>query len=136
MTEFYDEEYLLDRLYEKIGNNGIKGKIVMPKPVSGISNRKTYLDNYEEIRNKIERKYVPTLMQFIHSELSADVSLSGDNKLIIAGIFRNPTFEKIIKTYCMTYIQCQSCKGGNTDIVKEDKILFMKCNNCKSNKSI
>ncbi len=136
MTEFYDEEYLLDRLYEKIGNNGLKGKIVMPKPVSGIANRKTYLNNYEEIRNKIERKYVPSLMQFIKSELSADASLTGDNKLIITGIFRNPTFEKIIKTYCMNYIQCQSCKGGNTDIVKEDKILFIKCNNCKSNKSI
>ncbi len=36
------EEYLLNRLYEAIGANGIKGKIIMPRPVSSIKYRKTF----------------------------------------------------------------------------------------------
>ncbi len=130
------EEYLLDRLYSKIGENGIKGKIIMPKPISHILNKKTFLDNYLEIQEKIERKYVPNLIEYLKNELSTEVSLNGENKLVITGIFRNPTFEKVIKSYCILYVQCQSCKSGLTEIIKDNKILYLNCNNCKSKKAI
>ena len=133
---FYSEEILLDRLYNKIGDNGVKGKIVMPKPISSILNRKTYLDNFVEIQQKIERKYVPSLIEFLKNELSTDGAVNGENKLVLTGIFRGPSFEKAIKNYCMQYVQCQSCKSGNTDLSKEEKIIFMTCNNCKSKKAI
>jgi translation initiation factor 2 beta subunit (eIF-2beta)/eIF-5 len=132
----YETNDLLDRLYNKIGNNGIRGKIILPKPVSGILNRKTYLNNYNEIKNKIEREHVQSLISFIKKELSAEVSLNSENQLIITGIFKNASFEKIIKNYCIMYVQCISCKGGNTEIIKENKILYIVCKSCKSKKAI
>lgn len=132
----YSEDFLLERLYNKIGDNGVKGKITMPKPSSSILNRKTYLDNFIEIQQKIERKYVPSLIDFLKNELSTDASLNGENKLVFSGIFRGPSFEKTIKNYCIKYVQCQSCKSGATELTKEDKIIYMICNNCKSKKAI
>jgi len=133
---FYSEEFLLERLYNTIGENGIKGKIIMPKPVSSLLNRKTYLDNFLEIQQKIERKHVPDLMEFLKNELSTDATINGENKLVLSGIFRGPSFEKAIKNYCMQYVQCLSCKSGNTEIIKEEKIVFMNCKNCKCKKAI
>lgn len=133
---FYSEDFLLERLYNKIGDNGLKGKIIMPKPISSLLNRKTYLNNFVEIQQKIERKHVPSFIEFLKNELSTDASLNGENKLVISGIFRTPTFEKAIKNYCIQYVQCPSCKSGNTEITKEEKIIYMMCNNCKSKKAI
>lgn len=126
------EEYLLDRLYDAIGTNGIKGKIIMPRPISSIKNKKTFLENYEEIKNKIEREHVIALFDFLKNELSSDVSVNGENQLCITGIFRNATFEKLIRDYCVKFVQCKSCKSGNTNTIKEKKIVYLVCENCKS----
>ncbi len=126
------EDFLLDRLYNAIGNNGLKGKIIMPRPVSSIKNKRTYLDNYEEIRSKIEREHVISFLDFLKNELSVDASVNGENQLCITGIFRNASFEKLIKDYCIQYVQCKSCKSGNTNTIKEKKIVYLVCENCKS----
>ena len=127
----YSEDYLLDRLYNTIGENGIKGKIVMPKIVSNIENKKTYITNFQEIQQKIERNFVVSLMDFIKTELATEVSLSADNKLVITHVFRPASLEKVIKNYIINYIQCKSCLSGDTVINKENKIIFINCNNCK-----
>ena len=126
------EEFLLNRLYDGIGANGIKGKIIMPRPVSSIKNKKTFLENYMEIKQKIEREHVQTFCDFLKGELSTDATVNGDNHLSITGIFRNPTFEKLIKDYCLKYVQCKSCKSGNTKVIKDKKIIYLDCENCKS----
>jgi len=127
----YSEDYLLDRLYNTIGENGIKGKIVMPKIVSNIENKKTYITNFQEIQQKIERNFVVSLMDFIKTELATEVSLSADNKLVITHVFRPASLEKVIKNYIINYIQCKSCLSGDTVINKENKIIFINCNKCK-----
>ena len=132
----YTTDFLLDRLYDKIGENGIKGKISLPRPISSIKNKKTFLENYAEIKDKIERKHVMSFIDYTKNELSTDISVNGNNQLMLTGIFRNSSFEKVIKNYCIAYVQCPSCKGGNTEIIKEDKILYISCNSCKSKKAI
>ena len=132
----YSEDYLLDRLYNIIGENGIKGKIVMPKIVSNIENKKTYITNYIDIQKKIEREYVVSLVDFIKTELSTDVSVSADNKLVITHIFRPPSLEKVIKSYIINYVQCKSCNSGETFTSKENKIIFLNCNKCKCKKAL
>ena len=127
----YSEDYLLDRLYNTIGENGIKGIIVMPKIVSNIENKKTYITNFQEIQQKIERNFVVSLMDFIKTELATEVSLSADNKLVITHVFRPASLEKVIKNYIINYIQCKSCLSGDTVINKENKIIFINCNKCK-----
>lgn len=126
------EEFLLNRLYDAIGANGLKGKIVMPRPVSSIKNKKTFLENYMEIKEKIEKEHVTSFCDFLKNELSADASVNGENQLCITGIFRNASFEKLIKDYCIKFVQCKSCKSGNTKTIKERKIVYLVCENCKS----
>jgi translation initiation factor 2 subunit 2 len=134
--DFYSEEHLLNRLYDSIGENGVKGKISMPKPESKIENKKTFLLNFSEIKSKIEREHVTSFVDFLKNDLSVDASINGDNHLVLSGIFRNPSFEKIIKSYCIAYIQCQTCKSGQTEITKEKKIIFMNCHTCKCKRAI
>jgi translation initiation factor 2 subunit 2 len=126
------EEILLNRFYQVLGENGIKGKIVMPRPVSSIKNKKTFLENYMDIKGKIEKEHVSSFIDFLKSELSVDASVNGENQLCISGIFRNPSFEKLIKDYCVQFVQCKSCKSGNTLTIKEKKIVFLQCQSCKS----
>lgn len=135
-SQIYSEEYLLDRLYSTIGENGIKGKIVMPKIISNIENKKTYISNYLDIENKLKRDYIISLMDFIKAELSTEVSVSADYKLVITHIFRPASLEKVIKNYISNYVQCKSCNSGDTFTSKENKIIFINCNKCKSKKAL
>lgn len=128
----YSEDYLLDRIYQVIGDGGIKGKINMPKPETNIANKKTFLKNYADILKKIEREHIISFSDFLKNELTCDASVNGEGELVICGIFRPASFEKVIKNYCLKYIQCKSCKGGDTQIIKENKITFIDCQKCKS----
>lgn len=127
-----DTEYLLNRLYNKIGNDGIKKRIIVPRPDTYLENKKTYIKNYIELKNKLEREHVLSIIEYIKNELSAEVSINVSSELIICGIFRQNTIEKLIKEYCIKYIQCKMCKCGDTCVIKDNKILFIVCNNCKS----
>jgi len=128
----YSEDYLLDRIYQVIGDNGIKGKINMPKPDTMISNKKTFLKNYTDILKRVDREYIISFSDFIKNELTSDVSVNEKGELVICGIFRPTSFEKIIRDYCLKYIQCKSCKGGDTKIIKDNKITYIDCQKCKS----
>ncbi len=132
----YSEDYLLDRLYSVIGENGIRGKINMPKPNTKLMNKKTFLNNYTEIVSKLQRDHVISFAEFIQNELTTDTSVNAENQLVITGIFRNPSLEKAIKSYCIKFVQCKSCKGGDTSVIKEGKILFIDCKKCKSKLAI
>ncbi len=134
-----EELILLDKFYELLGKDSIKSKITLIKPESNILNKKTYLLNFNELNNKLNRINLPnniTFENYIKNELNTTGSINGENQLVLNGIFKNFKFENIIKNYCVNYIQCSFCKGGNTTIEKDKKLNYINCKSCKSIKYI
>jgi translation initiation factor 2 beta subunit (eIF-2beta)/eIF-5 len=132
----YSEEFLINRLYDIIGKTYAKNIIQPPKPESYILNKKTFITNYNKLEEFLKRDYIISFTNYIEKELTIETSINGEGHLILSRMIKSDIIEKTIKNYCIKFIQCKSCKGGNTIILKEDKILFIFCNVCKSKNSI
>ena len=136
----YNLEELLNRVYENLYENNPtnkENKLKMVMPIVVNKNRKTFIQNFKLICDRISRdKY--EVKKFIDDELRCEIksSLNDNDVMIINGFFRTNNIKKVLTNYIKTFVLCRECKSKNTELVKEDRILFIKCNTCKSQKSI
>ncbi len=131
----YTIDVLLDRLYDGLGKNGVKSKMTLCKPEILNKNKKTYINNFKEITEKINRN-IDDVKNYFESEVNCMCSISEEGFLVMRGIFRKPQIEKLLIDYISKFVQCTYCKSPNTQIIKENRILFMKCSNCKADKAL
>lgn len=138
MEELYTKEFLLNRAFEKMENIS-KKKFSMKKPEIKNQNRKTFIKNFQEMCQSINRDE-EHLKVFIDKELKLrkSSSINEDNMLMINGTIRQGPIENIIARYAQKYIICgePKCNSGNTKIVKESRITYLACNSCGSRKAI
>lgn len=131
----YSIDTLLDRLYDSLGKNGVKSKMTLCKPEVLNKNKKTYINNFKEISEKINRN-IDDVKNHFEGELNCMCSLSEEGFLVIRGIFRKPQIEKLLIDYISKFVQCNYCKSPNTQLIKENRIMYMKCSNCKADKAL
>jgi translation initiation factor 2 subunit 2 len=131
----YNTSELLDRLYSKLEECG-KSKITLTKLIVECKNRKTFIRNFSTVCQKLNRS-PEAVKAFMVSEVQKDASISADGCLVISGaMFRQPQIEKVFISYLTKYVQCTSCGSGNTEYIKKDRLVYLKCNRCMSEKSI
>lgn len=136
--ENYDKLYiyseLLDRIYThygKIDNKKVSYKIE-PPIINRQGNRTIIFENINSMCIKMNRP-LNHLVNFITQELCIKKwSLDASNKLILQGTYQQSHFEKIITQYIRDFVKCKSCKSSDTILLKENRITFIKCNNCYS----
>ncbi len=136
--EIYSLNYLVDRAYEKLNENdrfANKSKMILEKPNVTFANKKTTVGNFRSICNKIKRKELD-VKNFFDSELSAKTSIDGSGALIACGRFRQDGIHKILVRYIKEFVICKECTSPNTEITKENRITYLACNQCLSNKAI
>lgn len=136
MTE-YDYKIYIDRLYDKlqIYNDGASKKLSLPKPVVTAANKKTHVSNFRLLCTKLNRDELD-VSKYIEQELSTQSSIDGSGGLKLNGIFRLLGIQKILTNYIDSYIHCKECSGYVTDILKENRITYIKCKICLSKKAI
>ena len=134
----YEDNFLIDRFYSelsKIKASVSKSKLSIQKPEVSIANKKTYIRNYKTICAKLNRDE-NDVKKFFEAELMTSTSIDLGGGLKIQGIFRIGGIQKIITNYIKEYVLCKECNSCNTLIEKENRILFIKCNDCLSKKAI
>lgn len=132
----YTLDQLLDRAYTDLeAKRTMTSKLSIPPPEVGCVNKRTIVGNFSTICGKINRSEVD-VQTFFNDELSCKSSIDAKGELILGGIFRQKGIENIISSYIKQYVMCKECKSMNTEHIKEDRILFMKCNTCLAKKAI
>lgn len=116
--------------------SGDKKKYTMvPPQVVREGSKKTSFSNVIDICKRMRRQ-PDHVMQYLFAELGTVGSVDGSQRLIIKGRFQPKQIENVLRRYIVEYVTCKTCKSPNTLLLKENRIYFMKCESCGSQRSV
>jgi len=132
----YTYEELVARMFGLIQRPEEKSTVKIKLPIvhkEGV--KKTAWQNFPQVCQSINRP-PEHVMQFVFAECASTGSVDGTGRLLIRGRFQPKHIERILRSYILEYIQCHTCKSLDTKLEKENRLLFMKCSACGSNRSV
>lgn len=143
LQDEYTYDFLLNRVFSKLYNNNPelaqkRDKVrLKPVEVAKEGTKKTVFSNFAGLCKELNRDK-EHLMSFILSELCANGSIDGTERLIIRGKYPPSAIEKIVRNYINQYVLCQGCKSIDTFIDKDKttRVTFLRCNICQASVSI
>eukprot|EP00899_Mesostigma_viride_P025739 jgi/Mesvir1/634/Mv17250-RA.1 len=137
----YHYEELLDRVFGILRANnpelaGEKRRTNMKPPqVLREGTKRTVFVNFMELCKSMHRQ-PDHVMAFLLAELGTSGSLDGQQRLIVKGRFLPKVFEGILRRYVNEYVLCNGCKSPDTILHKENRLFFLRCEQCGSSRSV
>ncbi|KAK0521657.1 translation initiation factor eIF-2 beta subunit [Tilletia horrida] len=137
----YTYQELLARIFKTLRaqNPALSGDrkkySIVPPVVQREGSKKTMFANLIDICKRMHRQ-PEHVLQYLFSELGTIGNLDGSQRLIIKGRFTQKQIEHVLRTYIVEYVTCKTCKSPNTLLTKENRIYFMTCESCGSQRSV
>nr|XP_010921183.1 eukaryotic translation initiation factor 2 subunit beta [Elaeis guineensis] len=137
----YKYEELLDRVFNILRENnpdlaGDRRRTVMrPPQVLREGTKKTVFVNFMDLCKTMHRQ-PEHVMTFLLAEMGTSGSLDGQQRLVIKGRFAPKNFEGILRRYVNEYVICNGCKSPDTILSKENRLFFLRCEQCGSARSV
>ncbi|KAK7816787.1 eukaryotic translation initiation factor 2 subunit beta, partial [Quercus suber] len=132
---------LLGRVFNILRENnpklaGDRRRTVMrPPQVLREGTKKTVFVNFMDLCRTMHRPH-EHVMAFLLAELGTSGSTDGQNRLVVKGRFAPKNFEGILRRYVNEYVICLGCKSPDTILSKENRLFFVRCEKCRSNRSV
>ena len=124
-------EQMLKEAEKKISRDSSKeGRLEIPPPNVIIQGNRTFITNFTDIANSIRRD-PKHLSKFLFRELAKPGHVNG-NRLILQGKAMKNLVQSKIDAYMKEFVICKECNRPDTHIVKEGRLLFLKCEACGS----
>ncbi len=95
---------------------------------------RTIIKNFGTIAKAINRSEEHLYKYLVRSLGTAGVIEAG--RLTLQGKFSDKEIRKEIEDYVKTYVLCKECGSPDTEFVKEERILFVKCLACGAKHSV
>lgn len=130
-----DYEKLLKNAMEKLPKKSTeKKRFTIPQVVSFVQGNKTIIKNFAEILSVLRRdgRHVS---KFIFKQLAAPGNMEGDT-LVLQRKVGQSMIQKKIEDYIKEYVFCKVCNEPDTVLVREGRILSMKCEACGARSSV
>jgi len=122
-------EQMLKEAEKKISKDISKeSRLEIPPPNVVIQGNKTFITNFMDIANSIRRD-PKHLAKFLFREL-AKPGHSDNNRLILQGKVMKSLVQSKIDAYMKEFVLCKECNRPDTHIVKEGRLIFLKCEAC------
>lgn len=129
----YDE--LLERAYtmlpEKITT---RERFEIPKVSVQKEGSRTIVKNFGNIAKAINRSEDHLYKYLVRALGTAGVVESG--RLILQGKFSEKEVQREVDDYVRTYVLCRECGAPDTEFVREERVLFVKCLACGAKHSV
>lgn len=133
MTDSYED--LLKNAYSHISEKTASSdRFVVPEAKAYIEGKTTILENFVEIADKVRRDK-DHLMKYILGELGTSGKIDG-TRAIFNGKFEIPLIKAIIKSYVDDYVICSECGKPDTRLVKDDRVMILRCDACGSHRPV
>jgi translation initiation factor 2 subunit 2 len=131
--ENYDA--LLNRAVSKTPALELSGeRFIVPRPKVFAEGRTTVWENYEEIREKLNRD-TEHFGKFILRELGTAGKVEG-NRMILQGHFTSDSINALVTEYVAEYVKCAECGRPDTHLIKYDRVTTLKCDACGAQRSV
>jgi len=122
-------EQMLKEAEKRISRDISKeGRLEIPPPNVIIQGNKTFITNFSDITNSIRRD-PKHLAKFLFRELAKSGHVD-NNRLILQGKVMKSLVQNKIDSYMKEFVLCKECNRPDTHIVKEDRLVFLKCEAC------
>ena len=130
-----DYEKLLDEAYSKVKTiKGSEERFKIPKIEGHIEGKKTILTNFFQIASHIRRK-PEHFQKFMLRELAASGQREGD-RLVLNIKVPSAKINQKIEDYIKEFVLCKECKKPDTELIKEDRLMFIHCLACGAKHSV
>ncbi|MBS3144803.1 translation initiation factor IF-2 subunit beta [Candidatus Woesearchaeota archaeon] len=100
----------------------------IPKVTGHIQGVKTILTNFSQICSLIRRD-AAELLKYLQRELATPATLDGP-RLVLGRKISAQLINNKLTQYCKDFVICKECGKPDTQLLKEDRLMFMKCTAC------
>lgn len=128
-------EELLKRAREELPETktGVE-RFEIPKVKGHIQGNKTIVNNFSQIAD-ILRRDQNHLLKYLQRELATPAKIDGP-RLILGRKLSSSLVNQKIEQYAKDFVLCYECKKPDTQVMRENKILIMKCMACGAKHTI
>ncbi|MFQ6020870.1 MAG: translation initiation factor IF-2 subunit beta [Candidatus Aenigmatarchaeota archaeon] len=127
-------EEMLNQAYEKIPKKEVKAeRFEIPKAEIMYQGNQIIIKNFSQIAQTLRRD-PKHLLKFLTRELAAPGS--ANDRAIFQSRIRRDIVQKKIEAYVKEYVLCRECGKPDTKLIKEDRIIFLKCEACGAKSSV
>ncbi len=120
---------LLDRALSQVPAKPTSGeRFQMPKAKVMIIGNRTIIQNFKEITSTLNRQ-PEQFFNFLLHELGTAGSIE-DTRAVLHGKFSKEKVDSLIEVYTKLYVICPVCKGVDTVLRKEGRVLMIHCAAC------
>ncbi len=131
------EEYekMLEEAYKKVKQvNTSTSRFEIPKIEGHFEGKKTILTNFFQIASYIRRK-PEHFQKFMLKELAASGQKEGD-RLILNIKVPSEKINQKVEEYVKEFVLCKECGKPDTELIKQDRLIFINCLACGAKHSI
>ncbi|MDD1716018.1 MAG: translation initiation factor IF-2 subunit beta [Methanolinea sp.] len=133
MAESYEQ--LLKKAYANVSEpTESVERFTVPEARSYIEGKTTVLENFAEIAD-IVRRDKDHIMKFLLGELGTAGKIDG-SRAIFNGKFEPSMINTLIRNYVDDYVICSECGKPDTRLVKDDRVLMIRCDACGGHRPV
>lgn len=124
-----DYESLLNEAYKQIKQSSASGeRFEIPKIEGHFEGKKTILTNFFQIASHLRRD-PEHFQKFMLKELAASGHREGD-RLILNIKVPSAKINQKVEQYAKEFVICRECGKPDTELIREDRLAFIKCLAC------
>jgi translation initiation factor 2 subunit 2 len=128
-------EALLKKAYANVTEQGEStDRFIVPEAKVYIEGKTTILENFAEIADVVRRDQ-DHLMKYLLGELGTAGKIDG-TRAIFNGKFESSLINGLVKGYVDDYVICSECGKPDTRLVKDDRVLLLRCDACGGHRPV
>ncbi|MDD1705518.1 MAG: translation initiation factor IF-2 subunit beta [Methanoregulaceae archaeon] len=128
-------EALLKKAYSNVTEQSEStDRFIVPEAKVYIEGKTTILENFAEIADVVRRDQ-DHLMKYLLGELGTAGKIDG-TRAIFNGKFESSLISGLVKGYVDDYVICSECGKPDTRLVKDDRVLLLRCDACGGHRPV
>ncbi|MHC1631200.1 MAG: translation initiation factor IF-2 subunit beta [Methanotrichaceae archaeon] len=131
------ENYMkgLERAMKKMpATKGTEDRFVIPSPKIFYEGKTTVLENFINIADALNRD-PEHLMKFMLQEMGTAGKIGGQHA-VFQGKFAEQAIKHYIESYVQEYVICSECHRPDTQLIRSDRVLMLKCSACGAHRPV
>ncbi len=125
---------LLEEAYQKVKPIKASERFEIPKIEGHLEGNKTILTNLQQIASHIRRD-INHLLKYLLRELATSGKIEG-NRVILQRKIPSIKINEKIQQYVEEFVLCRECRKPDTELVKEERFMFVHCLACGAKHSV
>lgn len=128
-------EDLLNKAYDNLPEiEESTERLDIPEPEIIIQGRQTIIKNFSQICEALRRD--PNhLLKYLTKELATPAGFDGTRATFQSKLYRKLIQNKL-DSYVKEYVICKECNRPDTKLIRESRIVFLKCEACGAKSSV